>query len=102
MKLPRSRLRAALSSLVTIFALAALAGTGPASAARAGTAGAASMQASAQSPNCPWLNQSLSVRQRVSMLLPQMSLADKISMVTGQPGTSPSGAIGATPAIPSL
>lgn len=102
MKLPRSRLLAALSALVTIFALAALAGTGPASAARAGTAGAAGMQAPAQSANCPWLNQSLSVRQRVSMLLPQMSLADKISMVTGQPGTSPSGAIGATPAIPSL
>ncbi|HWG15458.1 MAG TPA: glycoside hydrolase family 3 N-terminal domain-containing protein, partial [Streptosporangiaceae bacterium] len=31
-----------------------------------------------------------------------MTLADKVSMATGQPGTSPAGAIGATPAIGSL
>jgi beta-glucosidase len=99
MKLARSRLLAAFSALVTIFALALLTGTAPASAARAGSAG---LRDPAQSANCPWLNQSLSVQQRVNMLLPQMSLADKISMVTGQPGTSPAGAIGATPAISSL
>ena len=36
---------------------------------------------------CPWLNQSLPVQQRVSMLMAQMTLADKITMVTGA-GTS--------------
>jgi len=39
------------------------------------------------SPACPWLNQSLPVAQRVSMLLAKMTLADKINMVTGA-GTS--------------
>ncbi len=42
---------------------------------------------SSSSPSCPWLSQSLSVGQRVRMLLSQMSLANKISMVTGA-GTS--------------
>src|ERR1700691_2541952 len=37
--------------------------------------------------SCPWLTQSLPVQQRVSMLLGQMTLADKINMVTGA-GTS--------------
>ena len=32
---------------------------------------------------CPWLNQSLPVGQRVSMLMAQMTLADKVNMVTG-------------------
>ncbi len=36
------------------------------------------------------------------MLLPRMTLADKVSMATGQPGTSPAGAIGGTPPIPAL
>ncbi len=35
------------------------------------------------SPSCPWLDQSLPVRQRVSMLIAQMTIADKINMVTG-------------------
>ncbi len=34
-------------------------------------------------PSCPWLDRSLPVRQRVSMLMAQMTLADKINMVTG-------------------
>ncbi|HUZ26802.1 MAG TPA: glycoside hydrolase family 3 C-terminal domain-containing protein [Streptosporangiaceae bacterium] len=37
--------------------------------------------------SCPWLNQALTVRRRVSMLLGQMTLANKITMVEGQ-GTS--------------
>ena len=32
---------------------------------------------------CPWLNQSLSIHQRVQLLLAQMTLSDKINMVTG-------------------
>jgi beta-glucosidase len=50
-------------------------------AAAAGASGAG--RAGAASPSCPWLNQSLPVDQRVQMLLAQMSLADKINMVTG-------------------
>jgi beta-glucosidase len=44
---------------------------------------AAARNAAGTSPACPWLNQSLPVGQRVSMLLAQMTLADKINMVTG-------------------
>ncbi|HEY5357023.1 MAG TPA: glycoside hydrolase family 3 C-terminal domain-containing protein [Streptosporangiaceae bacterium] len=43
--------------------------------------------ASASAASCPWLNQSLPIRQRVSLLLAQMTLANKITMVEGQ-GTS--------------
>jgi beta-glucosidase len=35
------------------------------------------------SPSCPWLNQSLPASQRVQLLMSQMTLADKINMVTG-------------------
>jgi beta-glucosidase len=34
-------------------------------------------------PTCPWLNQSLPRGQRVQLLMSQMTLADKINMVTG-------------------
>ncbi len=43
--------------------------------------------ASARQADCPWLNQSLSVRARVRMLLAQMTLSDKIAEVEGH-GTS--------------
>jgi beta-glucosidase len=52
----------------------------------AAVAGSAA-RATADTASCPWLNQSLPVQQRVSMLLGQMTLADKINMVTGA-GTS--------------
>jgi beta-glucosidase len=39
---------------------------------------------SAREAACPWLNQSLSVARRVSLLLARMTLADKIAMVGGQ------------------
>ena len=63
-------------ALVLTLPLTAFAAT-VAGASRAGAA------ATAASPSCPWLNQSLPVDQRVQMLLAQMSLADKINMVTG-------------------
>jgi beta-glucosidase len=37
----------------------------------------------AATASCPWLGQSRSASQRVSLLLARMTLADKISMVTG-------------------
>ena len=53
----------------------------PASPGSAATAARGSGSASVAS--CPWLSQSLSVSQRVHLLLAQMTLADKINMVTG-------------------
>jgi beta-glucosidase len=50
--------------------------------------------------SCPWLDQSLSVQQRVQMLLSKMTLANKITVVSG-PGSSNDGAF-VMPAQPSL
>jgi beta-glucosidase len=49
----------------------------------AAAAGTPSVAAASATASCPWLNQSLSVRQRVHLLMAQMTLADKINMVTG-------------------
>ena len=87
----RTRRIAALAALafavVLTVPLTAFAATA-AGASGAGRAGAASTTGSTTgstgaSSSCPWLNQSLSVGQRVQMLMAQMSLADKINMVTG-------------------
>ena len=56
----------------------------------------------AATANCPWLNSDLSVAQRVALLLPQMTLADKLDLMEGHNYYSPSGAIGYTDPIPSL
>jgi len=60
--------------LAIVLPLALAVPGGPAPAARA---------SAAANPSCPWLNQSLPISQRVSMLLARMTLADKINMVTG-------------------
>jgi beta-glucosidase len=52
--------------------------------------------------SCPWLNTSLPINQRVSMLLGQMTLADKLDLMEGHNGDAPNGAIGDTHAIPAL
>jgi beta-glucosidase len=52
-------------------------------------AGSARTPAPASAASCPWLNQSLPVGQRVHMLLADMTLADKINMVTGAGTTEP-------------
>jgi beta-glucosidase len=52
-----------------------------------GPASAAGSLRTASGASCPWLNQRLPVSQRVSMLMSQMTLADKINEVTGA-GTS--------------
>ena len=67
------------------LATAASASAGSAAAGSAPARGGARVAAS--SASCPWLNQSLTVSQRVQMLLAKMTLADKINMVTGA-GTS--------------
>ena len=67
------RMAAMFAALVASASLA-LGWASSASAAGSGTSTSAS---------CPWLNQSLSIGQRVQMLLAQMTLSDKINMVTG-------------------
>ena len=52
--------------------------------------------------SCPWLNASLPIDQRVSMLLAKMTLADKLDLMEGHNGDAPNGAIGDTHAIPAL
>ncbi len=73
---PRMAAVAGFLAIAPVLTLAVAAS--PASAA--GAAGASRVASGAA---CPWLNQSLSVSQRVSLLLSRMSLAHKIDMVTG-------------------
>jgi beta-glucosidase len=56
----------------------------------------------AAGPSCPWLNQSLPVSKRVSMLLPRMSLTDKIDMLAGTGATGLADGAVTTTAVPSL
>jgi beta-glucosidase len=59
----------------------------PVASAGAATATQAGPAARASAASCPWLNKSLPVERRVRMLLAQMTLGDKITVVEGQ-GTS--------------
>ena len=52
--------------------------------------------------DCPWLNMTLSVNQRVSMLMAKMTLDDKLVLIEGHNGDAPNGAIGDTHSIPAL
>jgi beta-glucosidase len=83
----------AVAGVLAIAVPAALALAGGAASA-AGTSRAASDAA------CPWLNQSLPISQRVSMLMSQMTLANKINEVTGGGFSEPY--VFYIPAIPSL
>src|SRR5215469_13966657 len=67
-------------SLRSIAALAAAVLAAP--LALAGSTAIAASSASAAT-SCPWLDQSLPVSQRVQMLMSQMTLPNKINMVTG-------------------
>ena len=69
-----------------LFLLAAFL-AGPGSSAGAAAAAGARAAAAPATASCPWLNQALPVRKRVAMLLAQMTLANKITVVEGQ-GTS--------------
>lgn len=59
----------------------AVAGTALAMAASAAAAVPHTAVAAAQ-PACPWLNQKLPVSQRVNMLLPKMTLTDKVDLLS--------------------
>src|SRR5580692_9994840 len=71
----RMAVTAAAAVTLPLAALAAPTGTAAQAAATART--------TAGTTACPWLNQSLPVAQRVSLLMAQMTLANKINMVTG-------------------
>ncbi|HEX3959255.1 MAG TPA: glycoside hydrolase family 3 C-terminal domain-containing protein [Trebonia sp.] len=71
----------ASAAAALVLPLAALA------APSSGAAVQATARTTADTTACPWLNQSLPVQKRVSMLMAQMTLPDKINMVTGA-GTS--------------
>ncbi|MDX6419728.1 MAG: beta-glucosidase, partial [Trebonia sp.] len=80
--------------LFRIVATAAAALALPVAALVAPASGAAAQagdtaRTTAATASCPWLNQSLPVAQRVSMLMAQMTLADKINMVTGAGSSQP-------------
>src|SRR5580693_9608454 len=79
-----------------VLPLAALAAPASGAAAQAGE----TVRTTADTASCPWLNQSLPVSQRVSMLMAQMTLANKINMVTGGGTSQPY--VFEIPAIPSL
>ena len=88
----RIRRMAATAAAALTLPLAALAALAPPAAGAAvfqagGTA--AARTAADTNPSCPWLDQSLPVQQRVSMLMAQMTLADKINMVTGAGFSTP-------------
>jgi hypothetical protein len=67
---------AAAAGLLAVTLPAVLVAAGELSSAAHGPA------SGADAP-CPWLDRSLPSSQRVRMLLSQMTLADKVSMVTG-------------------
>src|SRR5215469_4321804 len=77
MKLVAITTRRSLSRIAILAAAVAVAAP---LAVAAATAPAAAGPAS---PSCPWLDQSLTVSQRVQMLMSQMTLPNKINMVTG-------------------
>ena len=87
-----SRTRSTLSRL-RIAALAAA----TVSASLVAVAGAAPPAAAATA--CPWVGSSAPIPQRVSQLLAQMSVAQKVTLATGASGSS---YVGFTPAIGSL
>jgi beta-glucosidase len=79
---PGARHRRMLAVAAAALALPLTALAAPSSSAAVQAAGATA-RTTADTTSCPWLNQSLPVRQRVSMLMAQMTLADKVNMVTG-------------------
>ena len=76
------RIAATAAAALTLPLVALAAPAAGAAVFRAGGA-AAARTAADTNPSCPWLDESLPVQQRVSMLMAQMILADKINMVTG-------------------
>jgi beta-glucosidase len=100
MRHPRTPLRRRISALLTrsraILAAAALAG---ASLAGVTAVAAPAQPASAVSTACPWVGSSAPISQRVSELLAQMSVTQKVDLLTGAGGSS---YVGFIPAIGSL
>jgi beta-glucosidase len=88
----------AAAAVVTPLGVSATAGAAPSVSASGGSASA--------SAHCPWLKSGRSPNRRAHQLVAAMTLAQKISMVTGESATNArstnSGAAGVIAAIPSL
>ncbi|MCW2911888.1 MAG: glycoside hydrolase family 3 domain protein [Actinomycetia bacterium] len=96
----RSRPRRPARSLTLITAAASLAGlTVAASLAGAVQPASAAPAAPAANAACPWVGSSAPISQRVSQLLARMTVAQKVTVLTGASGSS---YVGFTPAIGSL
>jgi beta-glucosidase len=92
-RFPRSALAAGLLA-VAVPAVLAAAGSPVPGAPRPAAAGSAAA--------CPWLNQARPVSQRVGLLLPRMSLDDKIALLAGAGASQQVIGTGSTKAIPRL
>jgi len=88
-------------TLPVVGGLAVLATLSPVSGGVA-TASAAGQGAPHAAAHCPWLNTSLSVQERVNLLLAKMTLADKVDLMEGHNYYAPNGAIGYTDPIAAL
>jgi beta-glucosidase len=86
----------AAATLVSLGGAASLASAGRTQPADAATA---APEATAADAACPWVGSSAPISQRVSQLLAKMSVAQKVTVLTGSSGSS---YVGFTPAIGSL
>src|SRR5260370_14228219 len=75
------RIAATAAAALTLPLVALAAPAGGAAVFRAGGP-AAARTAADTNPSCPWLDQSLPAQQRLSLLMAQRTLADKINMLT--------------------
>ncbi len=104
------RLRWLAVPVAACTALLGLVQAGPASATAAAPKAASTANSTvsagrkvvAASSSCPWLDTSLPIAKRVSLVLAKMTLADKLDLMHGNANPATNGAIGSTPAIPSL
>ncbi|MGH3169742.1 MAG: glycoside hydrolase family 3 N-terminal domain-containing protein, partial [Trebonia sp.] len=83
--------------MLVVVGMAAVTPAGPASAQAAASPHTASPH-TASTASCPWVGSHAPVATRVSELMAQMTLADKLTMVDGTSGAY----VGQTAAIPSL
>jgi beta-glucosidase len=88
------RFRFLVAPAAACLALVGLVPAGPAAPAGANRA--------AGPGKCPWLDTNLPTAQRVSLVLAQMTLAEKLDLMHGNTKPSTNGSIGSTPAIPRL
>jgi beta-glucosidase len=93
------RWRVTAGAAIAVAALGTLVAV-PGAAGAAGAASTAGGSTGAASASCPWVTSKAPVDQRVSQLMAQMSLGDKITLTEGHGTSNPY--VFYTPAIPAL